>query len=108
VTFDLLPEKRARRAGAGDVEVVTDTGHDETAASPVASVSADHHGRRGRDSDNGDRLELAPFMPCMVPTWTASFLELTDSETVGKPTALSAARARFGGIGSGGEGLLFK
>ena len=34
-------------------------------------------------------------MPCMVPTRTASFLVLADSETVGMPAALSAAAASF-------------
>jgi hypothetical protein len=34
-------------------------------------------------------------MPCMVPTRTASFLDLADSDTVGMPAALSAAAASF-------------
>ena len=36
-----------------------------------------------------------PFMPCMVPTRTASLLDLADSETVRMPAASSAAAASF-------------
>jgi hypothetical protein len=37
----------------------------------------------------------SPFMPCMVPTRTASLRDLADSETVGLPAALSAAPTRL-------------